>query len=85
MVELNHDFCDAIRADIKRYGLEFVLKTQILRSSSEKNPLRKAYLAREGKKKASFKQKIRSTLDKIATECPELRLPALRLRAEIAA
>ena len=83
-MKLDHDFCDAIRTDLSRYGLEFVLKMQILKSNSKKNPLRKAYLAREGKKKKTFKNNIRSTLDKIARECSELTIPAMRLKIEIA-
>ena len=81
-VVLSHDFCSSFREDIKRYGLEFVIRSQILECSGEKVEKRKAYLARESKKKNSFRTALLVAIDRVAEDI-RYRSLARNLKKEI--
>jgi len=84
-IVLTHDFCKSFREDIKRYGLVFVVKDQILGCCGTKVEMRKAYLARESKKKSSFRGMLRQAIEEVEDKYVNLRQAARELKAEIAA
>ena len=81
-IVLSHDFCTSFREDIKRYGLEFVIRSQIMECSGEKVEKRKAYLARESKKKNSFRTALLIAIDRVAVDI-KYRSLARNLKKEI--
>ncbi|MBQ9270860.1 MAG: hypothetical protein IJ218_01160 [Alphaproteobacteria bacterium] len=80
--KLEHDFCVKFRGDIERYGLQQAIKDLVI-STSQKVPLRKSYLARECKKKTSFKNQFIAACDALKKSDKQIKQAVMALQQEI--
>lgn len=81
-MELNHEFCDKFRGEIKARGLAYIVK-ELLTSSSAKVPLKKKYLARECAKKKKFAAAFKQVCEEIKENNRSLKSALTSLQQEV--
>ena len=81
-LKLDHEFSASFRQEIAGNKLKGVI-AGLIDSKSAKLPLKKMYLARECKKKKSFRVEVEKVISSLCKERPQMALAYTNLKAEI--
>ena len=81
-LKLDHEFSASFRQEIAGNKLKGVI-AGLIDSKSAKLPLKKMYLARECKKKKSFRVEVEKAISSLCKERPQMALAYTNLKAEI--
>ena len=81
-LKLDHEFSASFREEIAGNRLKGVI-AGLVDSKSDKLPLKKMYLARECRKKKSFRVQVEQAITALCREKPQMALAYSNLKAEI--